>query len=57
MSLRTVLLIAFGSFLTGLAVCLPEHRPVLVLAQCVAFFFAGQGVGEYAEALARSRRR
>lgn len=56
MTLRTVLLIALGSFLAGLAVCLRDHRLPLVLAESVAFFLAGRGVGEYVEALARNRR-
>lgn len=57
MNLRTVLLIALGSFLAGLSVCLRDYRVPLVLAESAAFLLAGQGLGEYVEALARNRRR
>ena len=57
MTLRTVLLIALGSFLAGLAMRLRDYRIPLVAAESVAFFLAGQGLGECVDALARNRRR
>ena len=57
MSLRTVLLIALGGFLAGLAVCLRDYRLPLVLAESLAFFFAGPEVLAHARALGRVRRR
>lgn len=57
MDLRTVLLIALGSFLAGSAMCLRDYRLPLVLAESGVFFLAGQGLGEYVETSARNRRR
>lgn len=57
MTLRTVLLIALGSFFAGLAVCLREYRLPLMLAESVAFFLAGPGVLAYARASGRAPRR
>lgn len=56
MTLRTVLLIALGSFLAGLAVCIEEHRAVLVAVEGVAFLFAAPEFLAHMEALGRARR-
>ena len=42
MTPRTVLLVAPGVILGALAVWLRDHRLPLVVAECVAFCFAGQ---------------